>query len=515
MQGVSKYSVFCTKESDNQLEVFDDITSTNFTYDDVVSGGSYKIFVCAANDTGYGGYTREYTLTYLAVPEIKSVSNVNDGISITWEAVEGAEKYNVYRAEKNSNNWSKLTTTSNLTYVDEISANQHGVNYKYTVSAVKGDSESAYDTLGMEGMYFGTVSSISATSIKNGAVVTWSALEKADSYEVYRKTYADDDWIYQAAVSTNTYTDTNMSSGVIYFYMVKALNGNNVSEMTCDPVQIKYIAVPEFTAKNVAEGIKINITPVSGVSGYVIEKKVGNEWKKIADLTTPQTSYVDNDVVSDQTYSYRVYTKSTNGNGFTTDVVTATRMSSPKITSISNAISGVQVKWAPVDDCVKYEVYRKSSTDSVWERVYEGKDTAFIDGAVSNGKKYSYTVNAWISDDAATGYDSVGKSITFVETPDMLKITNKEKGVYVKWSAVKGATGYEVYRKAGNAKSWTRIATVKGTTYTDTKNIKSGTKYKYSVKAVNGDYSGIDNTGISIKYLAVYQFFLDLESFFW
>lgn len=504
LEGINSYSVAFTKESDEQPNIYEGITSTNFICEDVVSGETYKIFVCAEDETGRGGYENDFTVTYLATPEITSVSNINNGISVAWEAVAGAEEYNVYRAEKNSDNWSNIGTTSETVFVDEINETQHGVHYKYAVSAVKGDIESSYNTVGVEGMYFGTVSGISATVVKDGVVVSWNALEKADSYKVYRKTYADEDWIYQSQVNTNTYIDTNMTSGVIYFYKVEAMNGNNVAEMTDEPVQVKFVAVPEVVAKNVAEGIEITIKSVKGADSYVIEKNVNGEWKKLAELDAKQTKYVDTTVESEKSYSYRAYAVSTNGNGFVSDVATVTRMSSPKITSISNVVSGVKIKWEPVDDCIKYEVYRKSSTQSDWgEPIYEGEGTEFIDGTANNGVKYTYTINAWISSEASTGYDKKGKSITFVETPDMLSVANKDKGVYIKWSAVKGATGYEVYRKAGSAKSWTRIATVKGTNYTDTKKLVSGTNYKYTVKAVNRDYSGFDDTGLSIKYLAV------------
>jgi fibronectin type 3 domain-containing protein len=94
-------------------------------------------------------------------------------------------------------------------------------------------------------------------------------------------------------------------------------------------------------------------------------------------------------------------------------------------------------------------------------------------------------------------------------------------GVNVKWSAVAGATKYNVYRKYNGATSWTYIKTVTGTSYLDGAVI-SGRNVDYTVKAIgaNGNssftskrisYVGVPHltsianatNGITIKWTAV------------
>jgi hypothetical protein len=78
--------------------------------------------------------------------------------------------------------------------------------------------------------------------------------------------------------------------------------------------------------------------------------------------------------------------------------------------------------------------------------------------------------------------DSIGKTT--------LKLTRKNKSVVLKWSAVKNATGYRIYRKTANG-SWKKIATTSKRSYTD-KSLKKGT-YSYRVqaysKSAKGSYS--------------------------
>ena len=87
--------------------------------------------------------------------------------------------------------------------------------------------------------------------------------------------------------------------------------------------------------------------------------------------------------------------------------------------------------------------------------------------------------------------------------PKLKSVENVATGIKFTWNKVTGADNYEIYRKTGNG-AWKKLATVKGTvtTYTD-KTAKSGTTYKYTVKAKNeAGLSGYNTTGLTIKCLA-------------
>ena len=64
-----------------------------------------------------------------------------------------------------------------------------------------------------------------------------------------------------------------------------------------------------------------------------------------------------------------------------------------------------------------------------------------------------------------------------------VKVKNISTGVNISWSKVGGATKYYVYRKAGSATSWKYIGSTTTGSYTD-KTVKSGTTYKYCVRAI-------------------------------
>jgi fibronectin type 3 domain-containing protein len=84
-----------------------------------------------------------------------------------------------------------------------------------------------------------------------------------------------------------------------------------------------------------------------------------------------------------------------------------------------------------------------------------------------------------------------------------VSVANASAGVTVKWTKSAGATGYYVYRKTTDG--WTKVATIKGNStvsYTD-KTAKSGTTYKYTVRAYSGSTQSYYNTaGVAIKFLS-------------
>lgn len=476
-------------------------TTEDLSYVDknVLSGVKYTYAVSAQNETGCGASAQNaLEVTYVKAPSGISAAAIADGIRVDWSTVNGAESYKVYRVEAGKTNWAVIGTTTENSFVDKNA--DFGVYYKYTVSAVADSCESVYNTTGVEGMYFGTIKSISASAIKNGAVITWEALEKADSYEVYRKTADDTSWKKLAKVASNQYTDTSMASGVVYEYKVKAYNGNNVSDMTADPAQIKILKVPTGIAKNVNNGIQITVTPVNGAEGYVIEKKIGGVFTVIATLDSDVTAYVDTDVEADKEYSYRVYATSSDTESFVYEIGTVLRLSCPKITKISNVVPGISLTWTAIDDAVGYEVLRKDEYNDEWELKATISETSYIDADVFSDEYYSYTINALMSDGGKTGYDDTGKTHLFLETPDLVSVTEVSGGVQFKWSPVDGATGYIVYRKTSGT-SWEVLGTVTGTSYTD-KNVTSG-KWTYTVKATDGEYQSYFDSGISINYVGV------------
>ncbi len=94
-------------------------------------------------------------------------------------------------------------------------------------------------------------------------------------------------------------------------------------------------------------------------------------------------------------------------------------------------------------------------------------------------------------------------------TPKLSAVSNTASGVKITWGASTNADNYIVYRRTYNAKTkawsgWSRIASgVTGTSYVD-KTAKSGTYYRYTIKAINkAGNSGYNTSGLKTYFLSL------------
>jgi fibronectin type 3 domain-containing protein len=176
-------------------------------------------------------------------------------------------------------------------------------------------------------------------------------------------------------------------------------------------------------------------------------------------------------------------------------------LSSPVLTSVSNATGGMLVKWGSVKGATKYYVYRKDATGTAsWSRLGIVSSTSYTDTTASSGKRYCYTVVAYNGTYRST-YDREGKSAMYVAQPKLTATKVYDGFVMVTWQAVAGAERYNIYRKIDGG-SWVRLAITEDSSYVDT-NVGSGVSYTYTVRASASNFlSDYDRQGLTIVYLS-------------
>ncbi len=124
---------------------------TGLTYTDTAvknsSGNYYRYTVKAVVNGIFTSYNPDgpYTMR-LSTPTLKSAVEVKNGIQVKWNAVKGAQSYQVYRKTADTT-WVLIDTFSGTTYVDKTAL--PGVEYTYTVRAYKGSYRSSYIPAGV------------------------------------------------------------------------------------------------------------------------------------------------------------------------------------------------------------------------------------------------------------------------------------------------------------------------------------------------------------------------------
>lgn len=400
-------------------------------------------------------------------PELNIAKAAKDTINVSWKSVKGASGYAVYRKEAGQV-WSMIGTTSSTSYADAVENLDSGTMYYYTVRAYKGSKSQAlsnkykaaywtsYDANGTVAFYMTTPKVSKAQENEKGIKVTWKAVSGATGYAVYRKK-GSGDWSMIGTTTSLEYTDqSSLDESAKYYYTLRAYHGNR-SEALSNKYNAEY-------------------------------------W-----------SYYDGTGVQATRLDYLV---------------------TPVLKGNSTAAGGILVKWKTVYGASGYAVYRKTVNGS-WKMLATTTDAQYTDKNVSNNTTYYYTVRAYkgslktatankYSSKYWSGYDKNGAKAVYLNTPQLTSVEIANSGFKVKWNAVTGATGYEVYRKSGNA-GWELLGTTSSVSYQD-KNAKSTVEYYYTVRAYRGNaatamekrynaeyWSHYDSKGVKSEYIATPQ----------
>ena len=159
----------------------------------------------------------------------------------------------------------------------------------------------------------------------------------------------------------------------------------------------------------------------------------------------------------------------------------AANLATPKLTSVSNATSGISVKWKKVSNATRYRVYRRGSNQSNWTYLDTVTSNNFLDKKVSGGKFYRYTVRA-VKGKKLSSYNKNGLVIKRLTNPQSIKAANKTFSIDLTWAKTTGATGYRVYLYSPNKDEYIVKASVKDTTTYKVTGLKTGTTYKFKIK---------------------------------
>ena len=251
---------------------------------------------------------------------------------------------------------------------------------------------------------------------------------------------------------------------------------------------------------NASTGIKVNWKKVSGADGYYIYRSTSKSgtYSKVGTVTSASTvTYTDTGSVksisSGTTYYYKVYAYSGSKKSSASSIKSIRYLKAGKISSLTNAVKGITLKWSKVSGASGYYIYRKVSGGdySKVKTISSASTVSWTDTAVKSksGKTYTYYVVPYYKDSSGnvTKGSYSTKSLRRLSAATVSSLTNTSSGITVKWSKITGASGYYVYRKTGSG-DYTKIATVSGgskVSYTNktsgTYKVSNGTTYTYYV----------------------------------
>lgn len=248
---------------------------------------SLQIAGCAGgygNGNGGGGGNAP------AAPTGLQATAGNAQVSLTWTASAGSTGYYVKRSTT-SGSEAQIATASTANFTDTGLTN--GTTYYYEVSAYN-----SYGPSGNSNEVSVTPTALVTTpAAPNGLLATpsdtqvnlsWAASSGATSYHVKRSTTSGGSYTQVASPTATNYTDTGLTNGTTYYYVVSALNSAGESGNSAQ-VSAKPVSGAVDVTITVNPSVTHQISPYiyglnfySGVSGapplLTFDRAGGNRW---------------------------------------------------------------------------------------------------------------------------------------------------------------------------------------------------------------------------------------------
>ncbi len=363
---------------------------------------------CLAIVQAYGNGTYNFNLSdRIATPKAKAVNTLT-GMNVTWNAVDGAVKYVVYKRLGTSSTWDIVATTTGLSYAD----NNTPLAGSYYIYSIK-----AYNSAGTPSDYVkancATVQRViapytKAVNASNGINVTWGKVAGANKYVVLRRIGTENTWKTIGETTGTSFLDKNVKAGIYYIYSIRAVNNTGYSAYDINKrITIMRILTPVVTATNVTNGVQIKWNAVTSATKYNVYRRPGGTSTFTYVGTTTGTSFVDKDVKNGTYYIYSV--RAYNGASYSAYIYGNTDTIQPITAPTAKAVNkstGVQLSWNSVTGATKYNVYRRLGGTSNWIYVGTTTGTSLLDKSVVDGKTYAYSIRAI----NGTGYSAYNSS---------------------------------------------------------------------------------------------------------
>ena len=153
-----------------------------------------------------------------------AVIGQTSGIKVSWPAVAGASKYEVYRATSKNGSYSKVKTTSGKSYTNTSITKDRFYYYKVRAyRTVNGSKKySSYSAVQAGVTAPGQVSKLTAVSEANNIKLSWDKVSGASGYEIFRSSEGTEAYTNVGTASSNSFKDINVANGVTYYYKVRA-----------------------------------------------------------------------------------------------------------------------------------------------------------------------------------------------------------------------------------------------------------------------------------------------------
>jgi GH25 family lysozyme M1 (1,4-beta-N-acetylmuramidase) len=275
------------------------VSTSTLAYDEKYAFWQYSSSGSVSGISGNVDMNHEYQFKPSKVTGLKTGSSESFVIDLTWNKQVGVYGYQVYRADEEDGNYTRIATVrgaSMTSYTD--SDVKLGEKYKYKVRAIykqqSGNVTGSYSSVVSAETIDAKVENLQQTDATTTSItIGWDAAEKVAGYELYRYDNETDSYIKLVTLpaSETSYIDSGRKAGKKYEYQVRAYAKDGTATLygpyTTAKLTTKPAKVRELKIVSVSKH-KVTLTWSKRVrcTGYYVYRYDADakEWVKIATL---------------------------------------------------------------------------------------------------------------------------------------------------------------------------------------------------------------------------------------
>lgn len=450
-----------------------------------------------------------------AAPSGMTATAGNAQVSLAWSTSAGATSYHVKRATVSGGPYTQVAAPSSTTFVDTGLTN--GTKYFYVASAVnaKGESANSAETSATPTAPV-TVPTAPAGLTANAGnaqvALAWIASTGATSYHVKRATVSGGPYTQVSAPTAANFTDSGLTNGTKYFYVVSALNsaGESANSAEVNATPAAPVTVPAVPANLMATAGNAQVSLIwsasTGATSYHVKRATvsGGPYTQVSAPTA--ANFTDSGLTNGTKYFYVVSAVNSAGESANSAEVNATPAAPITIPAAPTGLAAtagnaqVSLTWNASSSATSYHVKRATASGGPYTQIAAPAAASYVDSGLTNGTKYFYVVSALNSAGESANSSEAsatpGAPATVPAAPTGLLATAGNAQVVLGWNGSTGATSYNVKRATVSGGPYTQIASPTTASYTDT-GLTNGTTYSYVVSAVDSAGESANSAQVS------------------
>ena len=383
------------------------VTQTGTAYTDksdrLENGVSYLYMIRAISADGTrSAFSAAVEFTYEndrpAAPVVKIGNSATSGKPVlTWNTVEGATSYRIYRSTSKGSGYSLLGTTTATGYTN--TGAKAGTTYYYRVKACNDAGLSPYSNIVSGNVVVTPKPSAPVVKIGNSAssgkpMLTWNAVSGATSYKVYRAASQNGTYSLLGTVTATSYTNTGAKAGTAYWYKVKAVN--SAGESAYSNIVSGRATVTTLTMGHSATSGKPQLTwkAVSGAASYKVYRATSKNGAYSVINTTKALTYTNTGAALGTPYYYKVEALNASGKSMGFSAIVEGKVAPVLAVGYSSVSGKPQLTWKAVPGATEYQVYRSTQQNSGYSKINTTTATSYVNTGAKAGTTYYYRIVA-------------------------------------------------------------------------------------------------------------------------